>query len=178
MPGQFTVFGGSGFVGGEVATVLEARGDKVVRVGRNNWPESGSHLGNVIFTIGMTADFRKRLVETVELQVIRLHEALQRYRFESFTYLSSARVYGGAATTHENASLLVRPYEEDHVYNISKLAGESLCFALQNPKIRVVRMSNVYGVQDSSNRPDRPGTPIVERLHLGWRCGGGLDPDN
>jgi nucleoside-diphosphate-sugar epimerase len=148
---HFTVFGGSGFVGGEVARFLEARGNSVARIGRDNWPETGSHLGRVIFTIGMTADFRKRLVETVEMQVLRLHEALHRYTFDSFTYLSSARVYAGAAKTSEDASLLVRPYEEDHVYNISKLAGESLCFAYPNVNIRVVRMSNVYGVQDRSN---------------------------
>jgi nucleoside-diphosphate-sugar epimerase len=146
-----TVFGGNGFVGGEVARLLELRGDSVRRVLRGNWPEPGEHLGHVIFTIGMTADFRKRLVETVELQVVRLHEALSRYRFDSFTYLSSARVYGGADSTREDASLLVRPLEQDHVYNISKLAGESLCLAYGNPAIRVVRMSNVYGARDVSN---------------------------
>jgi nucleoside-diphosphate-sugar epimerase len=151
LTGQFTVFGGNGFVGGEVARLLEARGKSVLRVTRGAWPEPGTELGDVIFTIGMTADFRKRLVETVEQQVLRLYEALTRYTFNSLTYLSSARVYGGAASTREDATLLVRPMEEDHIYNISKLAGESLCFAHANPKIRVVRMSNVYGVQDTSN---------------------------
>jgi nucleoside-diphosphate-sugar epimerase len=148
---MFTIFGGNGFVGGEVARLLESRGDSVLRVTRANWPDAGADLGDVIFTVGMTADFRKRLVETVEMQVLRLYEALTRYKFNSFTCLSSARVYAGAAATDETASLLVRPYEEDHVYNISKLAGESLCFAMPNPKIRVVRMSNVFGVQDTSN---------------------------
>ncbi|MGL4634804.1 MAG: NAD-dependent epimerase/dehydratase family protein [Beijerinckiaceae bacterium] len=151
MSGHYTVFGGNGFVGGEVARLLESRGHSVNRITRTNWPETGTNLGNVIFTIGMTADFRKRLVETVEMQVMRLHESLTRYSFTSFTYLSSARVYDGAASTREDAALLVRPSEQDHVYNISKLAGESLCFAYGNPKIRVVRMSNVYGVTDVSN---------------------------
>ena len=151
MSEHYTIFGGNGFVGGEVARLLESRGHSVTRVSRTNWPETGALLGNVIFTIGMTADFRKRLVETVELQVLRLHEALTRYTFSSFTYLSSARVYDGAATTCEDAALLVRPSDQNHVYNISKLAGESLCFAFSNPQIRVVRMSNVYGAQDVSN---------------------------
>jgi nucleoside-diphosphate-sugar epimerase len=149
--GRYSVFGGNGFVGGEVASLLESRGNHVTRITRASWPENGTDLGDVIFTIGMTADFRKRLVETVETQILRLHEALTRYRFSSFTYLSSARVYDGAATTREDASLLVRPSNVDHVYNISKLAGESLCFAFSNPKIRVVRMSNVYGAKDVSN---------------------------
>jgi nucleoside-diphosphate-sugar epimerase len=151
MSEKYSIFGGNGFVGSEVARLLESQDNHVTRITRANWPEPGTDLGHVIFTIGMTADFRKRLVETVETQVLRLHEALTRYTFSSFTYLSSARVYDGASTTSEDAALLVRPFDQDHVYNISKLAGESLCFALSNPHIRVVRMSNVYGASDVSN---------------------------
>ena len=99
----------------------------------------------------MTADFRNRLVETVETQILRVHEALTRYRFSSFLYLSSARIYAGASSTREDTPIPVRSWDVDHVYNISKLAGESLCFALQNPMVRVVRLSNVYGTPDKSN---------------------------
>lgn len=148
---RFTIFGGNGFVGSATAAVLSRDGAQVVRVGRGDWPEQGAHLGHVIFTIGMTADFRKRLVETVETQVLRLHEALTRYRFSSFMYLSSARVYAGVTSTKEETPLIVKPWEEDHVYNISKLAGESLCFAHADPAIRVVRLSNVFGATDVSN---------------------------
>lgn len=147
----YTIFGGNGFVGSGIARVLEARGKTVRRVTRDSWPEAGEHLGTVIFTIGMTADFRKRLVETFELQVLRLHDALTRYSFDSFVYLSSARVYSGSPSTSEDTPLVVRPSDPDHVYNISKLAGESLCVAFGNPKIRIVRLSNVYGVEDTSN---------------------------
>ena len=147
----YTIFGGNGFVGSEIARQLEGRGDDVARIGRSSWPKEGSDLGEVIFTIGMTADFRKRLVETVELHVLRLHEALSRYKFESFLYLSSARVYDGASATNEEAPLIVRPFETDHIYNISKLAGESLCFALSRANVRVARLSNVYGPGDVSN---------------------------
>jgi nucleoside-diphosphate-sugar epimerase len=148
---RYTVFGGTGFLGGEIASLLEARGASVSRVTRANWPQPGTDLGRVIFTIGMTADFRKRLVETVEMQIVRAHEALSRYRFESFTYLSSARIYGSAESTSEDAELIARPTDPDHVYNLSKMAAESLCLAYGNPSIRVVRMSNVFGAQDVSN---------------------------
>lgn len=148
---KFTIFGGHGFIGSEIALQLQQVGDTVMCVGRDNWPKVGSELGQVIFCIGMTADFRKRLVETFEIQTVCLHNALTRYQYESFLYLSSARVYNDACSTLEDAPLLVRPTSVDHVYNISKLAGESLCFAFDNPRVRVARLSNVYGSQDNSN---------------------------
>jgi nucleoside-diphosphate-sugar epimerase len=148
---SYTIFGGFGFVGSELARQLEASGHKVLRVGRDNWPDKGANLGQVIFCIGMTADFRKRLIETFEIQLLRLYEALTNYRYESFLYLSSARIYSDAISTHEDSPLLVRPTTSDHIYNISKIAGESLCLAYDSPKIRVARLSNVYGMQDRSN---------------------------
>jgi hypothetical protein len=45
-------------------------------VGRPDWRAPGTDLGDVIFTIGMTADFRSRLLETFEVQLLRLHAAL------------------------------------------------------------------------------------------------------
>lgn len=148
---RYTIFGGFGFVGSELTRQLESAGNHVIRVGRENWPEPGTDLGQVIFCIGMTADFRKRLIETFEIQILCLYEALTNYRYESFLYLSSARIYSDANSTNEEAPLLVRPATADHVYNISKIAGESLCFAYDNPNIRVARLSNVYGHQDRSN---------------------------
>lgn len=151
MSEHFTVFGGSGFLGSEIAAQLEGQGHSVLRVTRTSWPAPGTPLGHVIFTIGMTADFRNRLLETFDLHILKLHAALTGYAFDSFVYLSSARVYSAATSTQEEAPLIVRPAELDHVYNISKLAGESLCLAYQNPRIRVVRLSNVYGARDVSN---------------------------
>jgi nucleoside-diphosphate-sugar epimerase len=147
----FTVFGANGFIGGAVSARLEAQGVPVRRLTRANWPEAGEALGHVIFTIGMTAGFRTRLAQTVEAQVVRLHEALTRYRFESFLYLSSTRVYAGADTTEEEAPLRVRPADPDQIYNISKLAGEALCFAQASASVRVARLSNVYGAQEPPN---------------------------
>ena len=151
MSERFTVFGGHGFIGGEVARQLETAGCGIARIGRNDWPPHGAQLGHVIYAIGMTADFRQRLAETIELNVGRLHEALSAYAYESFLYLSSARVYAGANHTVEDAELCVKPMLADHTYNISKLAGESRCLAEENPSVRVVRPSNVFGRADRSN---------------------------
>jgi nucleoside-diphosphate-sugar epimerase len=147
---RLTIFGGHGFVGSALAAEAARRGHEVRRIGRDDWPEAGSDLGHVLFTIGMTAGFRERLTETVEAQVVVLHRALTRYRFESFLYLSSTRVYAGAAGTQEETTLAVRPADPDHVYNLSKLAGEALCLAQARPTVRVARLSNVFGEGDRS----------------------------
>ena len=41
--------------------------------------------------------------------------------------------------------MTVCPAEPAHLYNLSKLAGESLCHASGRPGVRVVRLSNVVG---------------------------------
>ncbi|MGL5448591.1 MAG: NAD-dependent epimerase/dehydratase family protein, partial [Rhabdaerophilum sp.] len=142
---QYTVFGANGFIGSRLCERLEARGFEVQRISRNNWPEPGAKLGHVIFTIGMTADFRSKPFETVETQVSLLARALHDYAYESFLSLSSTRVYRGAVSTSEGARLSVSPADPDDLYNATKLAGEALCLALPNPKIRVARLSNIYG---------------------------------
>lgn len=146
----FTVFGANGFVGRELIRQIAARGHSATPVTRANWPDQGRDLGHVIFTIGMTADFREKPFETVEAQVSLLARALQGYRFSSFLALSSTRVYRGATETNEAARLSIAPENPDDLYNATKLAGEALCLALPNPAIRVARLSNLYGTGAAS----------------------------
>lgn len=143
---RFAVFGATGFVGSRLVARLEATGHAVARITRANWPEPGTDLGHVIFTIGMTADFREKPFETVDAQVQKLHAALHDYTYESFLYLSSTRVYRQQADTSEGAALALNPNNPDDLYNATKIAGESLCLTLKNPAIRVARLSNLFGV--------------------------------
>lgn len=146
----FTVFGAAGFLGRAVCRLLLAQGHTVRTVGRNDWPEAGSDLGHAIFTVGMNANFRGRPFETYDAHIERLRQVLQGYRFSSLLYVSSTRVYLGAASTDEYAALSVSPAQADQTFNISKLAGEALCLSLGQPTIRVARVSNLYGEDDSS----------------------------
>ncbi|MGL4440386.1 MAG: NAD-dependent epimerase/dehydratase family protein [Bosea sp. (in: a-proteobacteria)] len=150
MTSTHTIFGANGFVGAELMRQLAESGHTARAITRENWPTPGSDLGHVIFTIGMTADFRQRLTETMEAQVVTLHRALTSYRFDSFLYLSSTRVYANAASTSEDSALVARPADPDHVYNISKMAGEALCLAQASQNVRVARLSNLFGVNDTS----------------------------
>lgn len=142
---EFTVFGANGFVGSRLVKRLQADGRSVRAVTRDTWPRNGEHLGHVIFTIGMTADFREKPFETVEAQVIALHRAVSQYRFTSFLGLSSTRVYRGAAATREETPLLLHPANPDDLYNATKLAGEALLLTMRSPDVRVARLSNIFG---------------------------------
>jgi nucleoside-diphosphate-sugar epimerase len=147
---MFTIFGAAGWIGSALARRLTSSGQQVRAVFRDNWPAANESLGHVIYAIGLTADFRERPLAAAEAHVAALVRALESSRFDSFLYLSSTRVYLGAATTVEEASLSVRPADPDNLYNVTKLAGEAVCLALPSLAVRVARLSNVVGAGDRS----------------------------
>jgi nucleoside-diphosphate-sugar epimerase len=137
--------GASGFIGSNFKAYMTSKGVECLEIDRNyNWSKK-ENLGHVIYAIGLTADFRKKPLETVKAHVTKLVETLENAQFESFLYLSSTRVYSGCANTFEDASLTVNPNNFSDLYNISKLMGESVCLSFFNPKIRIARLSNVLG---------------------------------
>ena len=66
----------------------------------------------MIYAIGVTADFRTRPFETMEAHVSVLCEILRDARLDSLTYLSSTRLYGGAASTGEGTDFRVARFSE------------------------------------------------------------------
>ncbi len=147
---HFTVLGGGGFIGKElVASLKERSGATVYAPSRDDGIDIsgailGRDLGHVFYCIGLTASFRSRPFDTVEAHVCLLRRLLGEGRFDSLTYLSSTRVYEGAATTNESAVLQVSPNNPEHLYNLSKLMGESLSLS-SGHTTRVARLSNVFG---------------------------------
>jgi nucleoside-diphosphate-sugar epimerase len=144
---RFTIFGASGFIGRHLAAHLVERGHEVVSLGRDALPAAGAALGHAIYCVGLTANFRTNLTAAAQAHVGVLADTIDAYRFESFLYLSSTRVYSGSASTREDTSLLVQP-TADQIYNLSKLTGEALCLA-QSKGFRVARLSNVVGPGDA-----------------------------
>ena len=142
---SFTVLGASGYIGSRLAARLQALGHGVGTPGRNASELFSRPLGHVVYCIGLTADFRTRPFDTVDAHVSLLADVLRRAQFESLLYLSSTRVYMGAAATHEDAPLTVWPSDPSYLYNLSKLTGESLCHASGRAGVRVARLSNVVG---------------------------------
>jgi nucleoside-diphosphate-sugar epimerase len=140
---RFTVIGAQGFIGSHLSEHLEQSGHDVMR------PRRGETVprepGHVVYCVGVTADFRSRPHDTVTAHISYLADILVRVRPLSFLYLSSTRVYGGAESGAETATLAVRPTDPENLYNATKIAGEALCLAQPSDTVRVVRLSNVFG---------------------------------
>jgi len=150
---KFTVLGSSGFIGGHLVRHLRQQGHEVVTPARNVSSLRGDKLGHVIYAVGLTGDFRTRLKETVDAHVYTLQRLMDGADFDSWLYLSSTRVYGSLAKDQkaiEDAILSVKP-SLDSVYDLSKLLGEAICLAASNPKVRIARLSNVYGSGQSEH---------------------------
>lgn len=150
---HYTILGGSGFIGQALVQRLREKGHSVFSPSRGELAASVQTscggLGHVIYCIGLTADFRKRPLQTMEAHCCLLKKILQRCTFDSLTYLSSTRVYASASCTREDQELRVRSQSLDSLYNLSKLCGESLC--LQGcDRARSVRLSNVYAFEPAS----------------------------
>lgn len=140
-----TVLGASGYIGRHLVAHLRAQGHTVWAPERGDAQVFSQPLGHVFYCVGLTADFRSRPFDTVDAHVVLLSEVLRRAQFDSLLYLSSTRVYMGAASTEEDAPLTVLPGDPSYLYNLSKLMGESLCHASGRTGVRVVRLSNVVG---------------------------------
>ena len=146
----FTILGASGFIGSHLVKHLNSEGHSCHAPAKGE-DISKANLGNVIYCIGLTADFRTKPFETINAHVCCLVEALTRYTYDSFVYLSSTRVYGAReAIAHEEDVIHCQPLSPCDLYNISKIMGESACFAAGKENVRVVRLSNVYGYDSQS----------------------------
>jgi nucleoside-diphosphate-sugar epimerase len=141
---MITILGASGFIGSHLARRLQQFKLEFQAVKRNE-PIPAGNLGNVIYCIGVTADFRSKPFETVDAHVCALLDFVSRHEFDSLLYLSSTRLYNGSGiSTDEDEALRVRPQSANDLYNLSKLTGESIALNCGRTG-RVARIANVYG---------------------------------
>ena len=148
-----TVLGAGGWIGAALVEDLRRQGCAVLPVGRsdlNSWLDSGGDFGPVIYSIGLTADFREHPHATAEAHVGLLSKVLQHPGLSQLLLLSSTRVYSRSKTTDETAPLPCLSSDASDLYNLSKLMGEALVLQDPRPGLKVVRISNVVG----------PGQPV------------------
>ena len=146
----YSIIGGNGFIGRSLVNYLERLGNEVHIYSRHNRPKIGDNLGRVIYCAGTTSDFRSRLYDTVDAHVTTLLQYTKQYGYESFTYLSSTRVYLNNIDTSESEKIKVNSNIDEEIFGLSKLLGESICIN-GGEKFKVVRVSNVVGNDHESN---------------------------
>ncbi|MBK1694623.1 epimerase [Chromatium weissei] len=162
---HITVLGSHGFIGSHLLQFLKQRGFSYWAPNRNDETIFTKPLNHVIYCIGLTADFRTRPLDTVEAHICLLKRIIEKANFESFTYLSSTRVYIGAENTREEQSLIVNPHDSSDLYNLSKLMGESLCLHCGHANMKIARLSNIVGICSE------PTNFLTQLLEEGYKNG-------
>lgn len=138
-----TVIGGNGFIGRALTKRLRDSGWHVWTPNKGDASVFDQELGKVFYCAGLTADFSTRLFDTVDAHVCLLNSLVHQASFDSLVYLSSTRVYDGMhGLVDENMALQLNPNNRRHLYDLSKLMGESIC--LNSGKGSVARLSCVY----------------------------------
>ncbi len=147
---MITILGATGFFGSHLVKRLAQEGTEYYAPSRDA-VLTDRPLGTVIYTIGLTADFRTRPFDTVEAHVCKLLGLLRDGDFDKLVYVSSTRVYNRQMPIAlEDEPLLVNPLVPTDNFNISKLMGESIALR-SGRKVSCVRVSNVYGPDFNSD---------------------------
>ena len=143
-----TILGSSGWIGKSLSNFLRKKNLNIISVNRkniNNWFLEDINGEQVIYTIGLTADFRNKPHDTVEAHISLLSKVLRKKSITSLLYFSSTRLYNNCQETKEEIPINVSSLNPSDLYNISKLMGESLVLNDKRKDLRVIRLSNVVG---------------------------------
>ena len=144
MKDSYTIFG-QGFVGTNVIKFLQKKKLKIFLPKRGRYKFS-KNLNNIIYCIG-SDDWVNDPRGSFEANLGIVPKIIFYNKFNSFTFISSTRLYldGIKKNTKENSLIHINPNIRNFFFNSLKLSAESLCLSLPNKRIKVVRMSNLFG---------------------------------
>ena len=136
----YTIFGHNGFIGSILKEklknnklILPSRGQTIFRY----------HLGDIIYCIGSDL-WKKDYYNSYYANLGYLPEIVKKNKFNSFNFLSSARIYKNSNFGDVNNFLKVNPADNDDYFNIKKVCAESFLINC-NKKIKILRLGNLYG---------------------------------
>lgn len=136
----FTIFGHTGFIGSHLKERLKKH--KLILPKRNQFKVE-KFLGNIIYCIG-SDNWATDQYNSFKANVGFIPEITCNNNFNSFTFLSTTRIYKNAKDTKEDSSFDICPKNTDDYYNIKKILGESFLLS-QKKKFNIIRLSNIYG---------------------------------
>lgn len=163
---KFTIVGGSGYIGTRLSSYLQNTGHCVYTPTRGQLLDLSKLGGHIIYCAGLTGDFRRRPFDTIEAHVSLFSKILKEANFESILYLSSTRLYRNSISTEESSDISINSNTHGDIYNISKLAGESIALNANKKNIRIARISNVVG--PSEYKTESYLGDIIKKAKLGY----------
>ncbi len=144
---RFTVFGHKGFLGSNIVNYLKSKDYHVYCPARNKVKFS-KNLNNVIYCIG-SDNVLQNPVNAINSNLFILSKILNSNKFKSFIYISSTRIYSNSNKTDELSNIKVDVNSKDYFFNTLKIAAENLCLSQNDKNIKVIRLSNLYGLNFS-----------------------------
>ena len=158
---RFTIFGSTGLIGGALVRELGNLGHEVYTPQVRNESIPEENLGNVIYCIGITTDFKSQVDSLIDSHVGLASRILNQSSFESFLYISSTSIYEGLSETDENGDVAVSVYGLSSFYNLTKLLGESLVLNRSDKCGRIARLS--YVIDDLQLAGKDPISAVMSR---------------
>jgi nucleoside-diphosphate-sugar epimerase len=142
----YTIFGHTGFIGSffknklfKENLILPKKGQIIIK----------KNLGHIIYCIG-SDDWLNDSYNSYYANLGYIPEIVNKNNYLSFTFLSTSRIYRNQNITKENSNLIINPTNLDNYYNIKKICAESFLLSQKNKKIKIARLSNIYGFNPKS----------------------------
>ncbi|MCD9504167.1 NAD-dependent epimerase/dehydratase family protein [Photobacterium phosphoreum] len=140
---KYTIIGGSGFIGSELANYLKENKEKIWVPSRNDESIFTKDLGILIYCAGF-GDCVNHPINVFDANVLYLSKILEKCQFEKLIYLSSTRLYLNQNSSNESDNLVIFSNDSRRLFNLTKITAEELCLK-SNRKCCIIRPSNVYG---------------------------------
>ena len=140
---KYTIFGHSGFLGKNIINILKKNKIKYFLPPKKKIKFS-HNLGHIIYCIGVY-NVLEDPIRSFDASLKILSKIILTNKFKSFTFISSTRLYLNSKKTNENDKICINPNNKDYFFNSIRLAAENFCLSQNNKRIKVVRISNLYG---------------------------------
>ena len=141
---KYTVFGHTGFLGNNIVKFLKKKNYDVFLPSRNKIKFT-KNLNNIIYCIG-SDNVLDDPINAIQSNLMMLSKIIINNKFKNFIYISSTRLYLNSKNTNEKDAIKIYTSSKNYFYNSLKAVAENFCLSQKNKNIKVIRLSNLYGL--------------------------------